>query len=219
MITLDPSENAKFCCIVLHGLGADGNDLVSLVPSIWPRADVRWVFPDAPVRPITINGGLHMRGWYDVLDFDRLDKEDETGVRDSCGIIERLIEDETKRGFSRTNIVLMGFSQGGAMSLFTGLRQPSPLCAIIGLSCALPLASKLEGEAGARSRETAIFIGAGESDEIVKPEHSKNTAKFLEQLGYKVEHKCYKNMGHAISEEEIGHAADFLIRECCGNGQ
>ena len=210
MIELNPKGEAKFCCLVLHGLGANGRDLLSLAPDAWPRDDVRWLFPDAPKRPITINGGMRMRAWYDVASFDWSDAEDEKGIRDSAGIVDGLVQDEIERGFSMDHIALLGFSQGGAMALFSGLRQASPPKAIVGMSCALPLAQTLEAEAGEGSERIPVFLGAGDIDEIVPSKFTQAAAKALTGRGNTVDLRTYPSMGHAITPEEIGHVAEFL---------
>ena len=210
MIELNPKGEAKFCCLVLHGLGANGRDLLSLAPDAWPRDDVRWLFPDAPKRPITINGGMSMRGWHDVSSFDWSSAEDEKGIRDSAEIVAGLIQDEIERGFSMDQIVLLGFSQGGAMALFSGLRQSSPPRAIVGMSCALPLAPTLEAEAGKGSERIPVFLGAGGADEIVPSKFTQAAANSLACRGNKVDLHTYPSMGHSISPEEIEHVAEFL---------
>lgn len=210
MIEVNPDGGAKFCCIVLHGLGADGRDLLSLAPAMWPRDDVRWLFPDAPVRPITLNGGMAMRGWFDVIELERMAGGDERGVRESAAAVGGLVDEQVNKGIPRDRIVLAGFSQGGAIALFAGLRQPEPLRAIVALSALLPFPLTLDKEAGDGAESSPVFIGAGELDDIVPSTQAEEAADILRKRGNAVDLRLYPSLGHSISEEEIGDVADFL---------
>src|SRR5271155_2348668 len=141
-IEIETAPNPTAAVIWLHGLGADGHDFEPVVPEIVRPGERAWrfVFPNAPVRPVTINGGMSMRAWYDILGFDRLTAEDTAGFRDTDGRVAELIGREIERGIPAARIVLAGFSQGGAVSLYTGLRYPERLAGLLALSCYLPLA-------------------------------------------------------------------------------
>src|SRR6185436_13856943 len=154
-IEIEPAGGAKSSVIWLHGLGADGNDFVPIVPEL-RLADslaVRFVFPHAPVRPVTLNGGMRMRAWYDILGIDRSAREDEAGIRESQALIEELIAGEKSRGIAADQIVLAGFSQGGAIALQTGLRHAERLAGILALSTYLPLRDTLAAQANPANRD------------------------------------------------------------------
>ncbi len=168
-IELQTSPDPTATVIVLHGLGADGYDFVPIVKELEalgvPAA--RFVFPHAPKIPVTINNGYVMRAWYDILGTDLVRREDEAGVRRSQQQVEALIEREVARGIPRARIVLAGFSQGGAITLQTGLRQPEPLAGLVALSTYLPLATTLAAERSPASVAVPIFIAHGDRDEVV----------------------------------------------------
>ena len=210
MLEFNPTNPPRFCCIVLHGLGASGNDLRPLAPSLWPASAVRWLFPDAPVRPITINGGLPMRGWYDVLTPNLLAREDSNGIQDSAKLITELITSQVNNGIPRERIALIGFSQGGALALYAGLRQPEKLFAIVGLSCYLPLASTLQSETEPSTKSTPIFLGAGDLDPVIPMTDTQATGELLRDSGCLVQFQRYAMLGHAINPEEIYDVATFL---------
>jgi len=161
---------ARWSVIWLHGLGADGHDFEALVPELRLPADhgVRFVFPHAPRRSVRVNGGLTMRAWYDLYGFDRDAPEDEAGIAASMGLIDGLIErEQAEHAVEPDRIVLAGFSQGGAMALYGGLRRTQPVAGILALSAYLPLGPRLDGELAAASRETPIFQAHGEHDPVV----------------------------------------------------
>jgi phospholipase/carboxylesterase len=199
--------------IWLHGLGADGHDFEPIVPALGFAAApaARFVFPHAPMRPVTINNGWVMRAWYDVRADGGERREDEEGVRESQKAIETLIARERSRGIPAASIVLAGFSQGGAMALHTGLRHPERLAGILALSCFLPLAATLEGEASAANREAPIFMAHGAHDQLIPLSRARRAYEVLTGLGWRVEWREYP-MAHAVCDEEIADIAAWLRR-------
>jgi phospholipase/carboxylesterase len=199
--------------IWLHGLGADGYDFVPVVRELeslgTPAA--RYVFPHAPSRPVTINNGYVMRAWYDIYGNDLVRREDEAGIRESQRRVEALIEREVERGTPRSRIVLAGFSQGGAITLQTGLRQQQPLAALLALSTYLPLAAQFDAERSATSRSVPIFMAHGRSDPVIPLARATAARDALQAAGYALEWHEYE-MPHSVCEEEIRHIAGFLKR-------
>jgi phospholipase/carboxylesterase len=199
--------------IWLHGLGADGYDFVPVVRELEtlgaPAA--RYVFPHAPTRPVTINGGYVMRAWYDIYGNDLVRREDEAGIRQSQLQIEALIAREVDRGTPRSRIVLAGFSQGGAITLQAGLRQEQPLAALLALSTYLPLATQFEAERARGSAEVPIFMAHGRSDPVIPFARATASRDALKTAGYALEWHQYE-MPHSVCEEEIRHIAGFLQR-------
>ena len=194
--------------IWLHGLGADGHDFEPMVPELGlsPDDGIRFVFPHAPVRPVTINGGMTMRAWYDIRTFDRDGPQDEAGIRESALLLERLIERERQRGSDYPRIVVAGFSQGGAIALHTGLRFPQRLAGVMALSTWLPLAQSFREEVAentdAALRGLRIFMAHGSFDPVLPIEFGKTTRAALQSAGFNVEWHEYP-MGHAVCAEEI----------------
>jgi phospholipase/carboxylesterase len=199
--------------IWLHGLGADGYDFVPVVKELEALGapPARYVFPHAPQIPVTINGGYVMRAWYDILGTDLVRREDEAGLRRSQAQVEQLIAREVERGTPRSRIVLAGFSQGGAITLHTGLRQAEPLAGLIALSCYLPLAPLFEAERAAGSAGVPVFMAHGTSDPVVVLARGVASRDQLKSLGYAVEWHDYP-MPHSVCAEEIEHIAAFLQR-------
>ena len=193
----------------MHGLGADANDFRPIIPQLGLSSDlaVRFVFPNAPKRPITINNGMVMRAWYDVTGFDRRD-QDERGIRQSAAWIDELVAHEVDRGIAPQRIVLAGFSQGGAMTLFAGLRRPELLGGLICLSGYLPLDQELEPLA-AKMPKPLIFQAHGTADPIVPHILGQQSHQWLLDAGYQVEWHEYP-MGHEVCFEEIKHIGDWL---------
>ena len=199
--------------IWLHGLGADGHDFEPAVPQLvrpGGRA-LRFVFPHAPVRPVTLNGGMPMRAWYDIVRLNRLGPEDEAGMRSSDAAVRALIARENERGIPSARIVLAGFSQGGAMALYTGTRFAEQLAGIVGLSCYLPFADQLDAEAHAANRATPIFMGHGTLDAVIDPRLGAAGRAQLAAAGYNVEWHDYP-MAHSVCIEELAAIAAFLQR-------
>lgn len=199
--------------IWLHGLGADGNDFVPVVNELGlpPQLTVRFIFPHAPMQPVTINGGFVMRAWYDVLNQDMSLREDEAGLRRSQREIEKLITKENDRGIGASRIVLAGFSQGGAMALQTGLRHPERLAGIMALSSYLPLAPTLAPEASAANRDVPIFMAHGTADPLIPLPLASLSREHLTLLGYQVEWHQYL-MPHSVCAEEIQDIGQWLQR-------
>jgi phospholipase/carboxylesterase len=199
--------------IILHGLGADGNDFVPIAQELDLEAlgPVRFIFPHAPVMPVTINGGYRMRAWYDILGTEMQGRQDEAGLRHSREGIEALLQREEERGIGSGRIVLAGFSQGCAMALLTGLRHGQPLAGIAGLSGYLPLAETTAAERSPANQRTPIFLAHGTQDDIVVPERGDATRDALRTLGYPVEWHSYP-MGHTVSMEEIADLNAWLLK-------
>jgi phospholipase/carboxylesterase len=200
----------------LHGLGADGHDFEPIVPELNLPATlpVRFVFPHAPLRPVTINRGMVMRAWYDVREDGGERREDEAGVRASQKLIETLIAREQSRGVAANRLVLAGFSQGGAMALHTGLRHPERLAGVLALSCFLPSADQLAGEASPANRDVPIFLAHGTHDAVIPIARARRARTVLGGLGYRVEWREYP-MPHAVCPEEITDIGRWL-REVLG---
>jgi phospholipase/carboxylesterase len=191
--------------IWLHGLGADGHDFEPIVPELELAKPVRFVFPHAPIRPVTINQGMRMRAWYDIFQFGG-GPEDEAGIRASQKLVENLIAAEKGR-----NIVLAGFSQGGAIVLQTGLRHPQRVAGVLALSTYLPLAASLEQEASPANRNTPIFMAHGQFDDIIPLRRAEQSRDALTGLGYDVEWHTYP-MPHSVCAPEIGDISRFLAK-------
>jgi phospholipase/carboxylesterase len=210
-IEIGPAPRASV--IWMHGLGADGNDFAPIVPALELPAglSVRFVFPHAPMRPVTINGGWVMRAWYDVRQDAGERREDEPGVRQSQQAIEELIARETTRGIAAGAIVLAGFSQGGAMALHTGLRHAGRLAGIMALSCFLPLADTVAAEASAANRGAPILMVHGVDDAMVPLARARRARDLLRGLGYGVDWHEYR-MAHAVCPEEIADISSWLGR-------
>lgn len=210
-LDINPSSEADAAVIWLHGLGADAHDFEPIVPELRLPASlaVRFVFPNAPVRPVTINGGMAMRAWYDILDMDLPRRVDEVGVRASGEAIDALIQREQQRGIASQRIVVAGFSQGGAMALHSGLRYPEPLAGILALSCYLLMPEKLSDEATEANRNTPVFMAHGSFDEVVPVHYGQAGAKQLSELGYPVTWQEYP-MPHSVHPQEIADIGQWL---------
>lgn len=210
-IEIETAPQPRYAVIWLHGLGADGNDFVPVVPelNLGDLGPVRFIFPHAPVQPVTINNGMAMRAWYDIFQPDLVRREDEAGLRESQRLVESLIAHENARGIPTERIILAGFSQGCAMALQTGLRHPETLAGIIGLSGYLPLAAKAEDERHPANQGTPIFLAHGTMDPVVELKRAQVTLEALEKMGYNVRFKTYP-MPHSVCMEEIQDIAAFL---------
>lgn len=211
-IELETRPNPSHAVIWMHGLGADGGDFVPIVQELkLPPLGIRFVFPHAPMRPVTINGGFVMRAWYDIVVQDLLRQEDERGIRESQELIEQLIEKEVGRGIPVNRIVLAGFSQGGVIALQTGLRHPKRLAGLLALSCYLPLAATVEKERSAANRDVPVFIGHGAADDIVPLQRGLASRDALAKLGYKPEWHQYP-MPHSVHPDEIADIGAWFRR-------
>ncbi len=203
-IEVETGAAPRYCVIWLHGLGADGHDFEPIVPELvrrnWPA--LRFVFPNAPVRPITVNGGMRMRGWYDIGGVDIAHKQDAPGVRSSIAAIEQLIARENVRGIPAQRIILAGFSQGGAIALAAGLRRQQPLLGLVALSTYLPLHHTFPAEAAPESFAVPIFMGHGRHDPVVPESLGLMSRDWIRALGCPVEWKSYP-MPHSVCAEEI----------------
>jgi len=210
-IEIETARNPAASVIWLHGLGADGNDFAPIVPGLQlPRTAIRFVFPHAPVQPVTINGGMRMRAWYDISD-GAIRREDEKGVRASQALIEALIAREKERGTAASRLVLAGFSQGGAIALHTGLRHAERIAGIMALSTYLPLAEKFAAEANAANRDVPIFMAHGSYDPVIPLARAAQSRGLLESLGYSLEWREYP-MPHSVCPEEITDIGAWLRR-------
>jgi phospholipase/carboxylesterase len=197
--------------IWLHGLGADGHDFEPIVGQLdlTGLPPIRFVFPHATVQPVTVNGGMAMRSWYDILVADLVRREDEAGIRASQQLVENLVARENQRGIATEHIVLAGFSQGCAMTLHTGLRMPQRLAGLVALSGYLPLAEKLAAERSEANAATPIFMGHGTSDPVVQLARATHGRDVLQALGYAVEWHTYP-MPHSVCLPEIADVSNFL---------
>jgi phospholipase/carboxylesterase len=210
-IEIETGKNPSASIIWLHGLGADGNDFAPIVPELrLPKTAIRFVFPHAPVQPVTINGGMRMRAWYDIADGANR-REDERGVRASQALIEDLIGREKERGTAAVRLVLAGFSQGGAIALQTGLRHPERIAGIMALSTYVPVGEKLTAEASAVNRDVPIFMAHGSYDPVIPLARAEQSRKLLESLGYAVEWREY-GMPHSVCPEELADIGAWLTK-------
>lgn len=209
----EPAAPARSSVIWLHGLGADGHDFESVVPELGLSDElaVRFVFPHAPQRPVTINGGMVMRAWYDILGFDSRRDEDIEGLRTSEAQVRALVEREVSRGVDEERIVLAGFSQGGAIALQAGVRHPRRLAGIMALSTYLTLPEKLESEMSSANGDCPIFMAHGIHDPVVPFEGGRLSREALEARGYEIEWREYP-MPHSVCIEEIADISSWLTR-------
>jgi len=210
-VEIETSPTPTASIVWMHGLGADGHDFVDVVPELHlpARPGVRFVFPHAPMRPVTINGGHVMRAWYDIRDDGGLRREDAGGVRASQKAIEALIEREKARGVPAASIVLAGFSQGGAMALHAGLRHAERLAGVMALSCSLPLADTVAAEGAPANRDVPIFMAHGTHDPMIPMARARRAYETLMGLGYRVEWHEYP-MPHSVCAEEIADITVWL---------
>jgi phospholipase/carboxylesterase len=208
-IEIATGDSPQLSIIWLHGLGADGHDFEPIVPELRLPFAARFVFPNAPVRPITVNGGMEMRGWYDILGFGLNVRQDSAGIRDSAAAVTRLVDREIARGMAPSRIVLAGFSQGGAVALHTALREPRALGGVLALSTYLPLGETLPAERSAANASTPIFMAHGSADPLLPLALAEGSRRALEALGYAVEFHVY-GMPHSVCMEEIADIAEWL---------
>jgi phospholipase/carboxylesterase len=213
VIEVQTGPNPVGSIIWMHGLGADGHDFEPIVSELVRPGEraLRFVFPNAPVRPVTLNGGYPMRAWYDIMGLERGVAHDEVGIRASHTAIEALIRRENERGIATNRIALAGFSQGGAMALYSGTRYPEKLAGIMGLSCYMLLESHLAAEQTTANQTTPIFLGHGTQDPVVSLALGEHTRQLLEAAGYAVEWHAY-TMPHSVCPQEVVDIAAWLRR-------
>ena len=204
-VEIETGPNPVATVIWLHGLGADGHDFEPIVPELELDKPVRFVFPHAPIRPVTINNGMRMRAWYDIYQFGA-GREDDAGVRASQKLVEEMIAAEKGR-----KVILAGFSQGGAIVLQTALRHPERLAGLMALSTYLPLSGTLAAERNKANHDLPIFMAHGKFDDIIPIQRAQQSRDFLQKLSYNVEWHEYP-MPHSVCAEEIRDISEFLVR-------
>ncbi len=209
-ITLDSKDTARYCIIWLHGLGADGNDFVAIAEQL-NLPNTRYVFPHAPYRKVTANNGYEMRAWYDIFGFGGASAQDELGIREMQNQINALITEEIALGFTSENIVLAGFSQGGAMALHTAVRYQQKLAGVLALSTYLPLKDALASDASKENQLTPIFMVHGSADNIISLETAELSKDKLLLNDFNVDWRVYP-MAHSVCEAEINDIRTFLVR-------
>ncbi|WP_405224758.1 alpha/beta hydrolase [Lentisalinibacter sediminis] len=210
-VEMETGSQPAGAVIWLHGLGADGHDFGPVVPELRLPEDLplRFVFPHAPIRPVTINAGMRMRAWYDIVAIDRQARQDEEGIRESAAATVELIEREKERGIPAARIVLAGFSQGGAIAIHTALRYPERLAGLIALSTWMPLGESLAGEGSAANRDLPVFMAHGRQDPMVPVVLGEQTRETLAAAGYPLEWQTY-DMPHAVCPAEIADISAWL---------
>lgn len=213
-VEINPKQTPMASIIWLHGLGADGHDFTNIVSELKlpEQLAIRFVFPHAPVRPVTINGGYPMRAWYDIISDNFNMREDEAGVRASQAEIARLIKNESNLGIPASRILLGGFSQGGAMALHTGLRYPESLGGILALSAYLPFMPVFAKEMNPANQHTPIFMAHGAEDPLLPLQWGQTSAEFLKKHNHAVEFHTYQ-MPHSVCMEEIGDISKWLQQQ------
>lgn len=206
----EPRKPAQACVIWMHGLGSDAQNMVGLANQLPITVSLRQVCLKAPIRPVTLNNGMLMSAWYDIVGLSLMDREDHVGLKQSAQIIQKAIDEQIDEGFSEEQIFLAGFSQGGAMALFTGLQMTKPLGGIIALSAYLPLASECTIQL---DPITPIFLAAGVYDSLVLPAWSRQCADIVREQGF--QHVSWHEypMEHSICAEEVGDLAQWLNQQ------
>lgn len=210
-IERETGPTPAWAVIWLHGLGADGHDFVPLVPELvrpgWPA--IRFLFPHAPVRAVTINNGTRMRAWYDIVDFDLANRADEAGVLESVAQVDALIAREGARGIPASRVILAGFSQGGAVTLAAGLRRREPLAGLVGLSTYLPAAHSADAALVDGANRQPVFMAHGTQDPVVPSFAGQQSAALLRQFGFDVQWTTYP-MPHSVCAEEVIALGDWF---------
>jgi len=212
-VEIEPAHPADASVILMHGLGADGHDFETLVFELGlpSTSAIRWVFPHAPIRPVTLNGGMPMRAWFDIIGLDRRSEEDEAGIRASARSVQALVQREKERGIPAARIVLAGFSQGGAIALHVALREPERLAGIMALSTYLPLRSTLPEEIHSANATVALFLAHGTADPIVPVALAEGSRDTLLAHGFDVDWHTYP-MPHSLCNEEVADIREWLLR-------
>ncbi len=216
-VILEPEAPARACVIWLHGLGADGFDFVPVVDELRLPAEaaIRFIFPHAAERPVTLNGGLEMRAWYDITGLTKESRDDEPGIRDSAADISELIAEQIESGIPSERIILAGFSQGGAIALHCALREPRPLGGLLALSTYLPLQAALDTELSSANRKIPVMMAHGTQDPIVPYAWGENAADVLRERGYAVDWRGYP-MQHQVCIEQIADIRTWLLARLAG---
>jgi phospholipase/carboxylesterase len=214
-VTVETGPNPTFSIIWMHGLGADGHDFEPLVPELLEDGmpSLRFVFPHAPVRPVTINNGYQMRAWFDIIGIDRRSAEDFEGIAATAAAIDGLIKQENERGVATDRIAIAGFSQGGAMALHIATRHSEKFAGVVALSCYLPLSKALATTRSAANQSTPVFMAHGIQDPVVPYELGDESRQLLVAAGYPVEWHSYP-MPHALCEPEVTDLRAWLKRVC-----
>lgn len=210
-IIIETRKHPDAAVIWLHGLGADGNDFVPIIDQLQLPSHyaIRFIFPNAPLRPITINQGYQMPGWYDISSLSIVDQEDESGIKESSEILKQICESQEADGIESSRIIVAGFSQGGAIALHCGCRYPRPLGGIMALSTYMPLPDQLPDEINEAVTETTLFMAHGRQDDVVSYDYGKQSMELLESNNIEVLWHEY-DMGHAVCIEEIQHIRQWL---------
>lgn len=210
-VIIEPKSSHKASVIWLHGLGADGHDFEPIIPELGLANEpgIRFIFPHAPIRPVTINSGMSMRAWYDVKSPNLREQEDSEAITKSSNLINNYIEAEINAGISSEKIILAGFSQGGAISLHTGLRYSSPLAGLLALSTYLPLPERLTNEASNENKNILVMMAHGTFDPVIPVEQGRHSCEALKEHGYSVEWHEYP-MQHAVCMEEINTIGKWI---------
>ena len=212
-LVIQTGDNPGASVIWLHGLGADGRDFESIVPQLLIPASmpIRFIFPDAPVRAVTINGGYMMRAWYDIYEDISVDAEqDEDGIKSSAAMLSLMVEQELQQGIPSDRIILAGFSQGGAVALYAGLTSEQPLGGVMALSAYLPLAQQLTKETIRAEHVPPVFMAHGRHDAVVPFSYAESSCRQLRDLGIPVDWNAY-DMEHNINADEIFAIREWLI--------
>lgn len=214
-IEISTAPLCEYSVIWLHGLGASGHDFEPIVPelSLLDRPGVRFIFPHAPVRPITVNGGAAMRGWYDITSMDFGERQQDTaGIRESTAHVNALIDAEIDRGIPAANILLAGFSQGGAIALFTALTSTHRLGGVMALSTYLPIQEAVQTELTEHAKQLPVFMAHGQFDDVIQIQHAEQSHTVLTEQGITVEWHSYA-MAHSVSSEEVADMSTWLKRQ------
>jgi phospholipase/carboxylesterase len=211
VVEVSTGPNPTAAVIWLHGLGADGHDFEPVVPQLmWPGAPaVRFVFPHAPVRPVTLNGGMAMRAWYDIVSLSGDRDHDQKGIADSVNSAAALVEQERQRGIAPDRIVLAGFSQGGAIAVQLAIRYPETLAGLVALSTYLLLEHRLDDDRNPANLKLPVFVGHGTADPMVPFFLGEHLTDRLRRMGHPVESHSYP-MPHAVCPEEIADLSAWL---------
>lgn len=210
-IISNPNTPVRNSVIWLHGLGADGNDFAPIVPELGTQDElgIRFIFPHAPMIPVTVNGGAVMPAWYDITQMDLMRRADTSGITQSSSIITQIINDEIASGIDPANIVIAGFSQGGVIAIDVGIRFPDRLAGIMALSTYVPMRDSLPDATQSGHGDIPIFYGHGQHDQVIPIDQAESSKRFLEESGYTIEWHSYP-MEHSVCAKEIAHIKTWL---------